>query len=83
LPNIAHEIASVEDEIIRLETKVTQQRARIQSLELCGGDTKLSYLLLRNFEDYLAHYYESSGGHYTNAIAILSLPLHGSDLNLR
>jgi hypothetical protein len=27
--------------------------------------------------------FESSGGHYSNAIAILSLPLHGSDLNLR
>jgi hypothetical protein len=61
LLNIEHEIASVETEIIRLETKVTQQRARIQSLELCGGDTKLSYLLLRNFEDYLAHYYDRRG----------------------
>jgi hypothetical protein len=61
LPNIEHEIASVANEIIRLETKVTQQRARIQSLELCGGDTKLSYLLLRNFEDYLAHYYDRRG----------------------
>jgi hypothetical protein len=53
LPNIEHEIASVEDEITRLETKVTLQPARFQSLELCGGDAKLSYLLLRNFEDYL------------------------------
>ena len=61
MPNIEHEMASVANEIIRLETKVTQQRARIQSLELCGGDTKLSYLLLRNFEDYLAHYYDRRG----------------------
>jgi hypothetical protein len=61
LPNIEHEMASVANEIIRLETKVTQQRARIQSLELRGGDTKLSYLLLRNFEDYLAHYYNLKG----------------------
>lgn len=61
MPNIEHEIASVENEIIRLETKVTQQRARIQSLELCGGDTKLSYLLLRNSEDYLAHHYDRRG----------------------
>ena len=61
MPNIEHEIASVANEIIRLETKVIQQRARIQSLQLCGGDTKLSYLLLRNFEDYLAHYYDRRG----------------------
>jgi hypothetical protein len=33
----------------------------VSNRELCGGDTKLSYLLLRNFEDYLAHYYDRRG----------------------